>query len=156
MRPTKRMSDLGFLAFSPSWFSCILWKAFCWKSFSGKAFLWKHILFKAVENDSYTQFFSGSELLIPQLPLWLVGRPWYVRILHFMWPEGFYSLGRSISLSIYQSQCTWLDTLPGTSRFCLCCIHLHWLYLVPCGLLHYIFSYQLFRWLLQILCSTYP
>ena len=68
------MSNLGFLAFSSSYFSCISWKSLSWKSIYVETYF-----IESRKNNSYTQLFSGSLLLILQLPLWLVGRPWYVR-----------------------------------------------------------------------------
>ena len=58
------------------------------ESISLKSLSWKRIFVEThfVEsriNNSYTQFFFGSVLLIPQLPLWLVGSPWYVRTLQY-------------------------------------------------------------------------
>ena len=53
------------------------------ESISLKSLSWKSIVVethfvKSRRNNYYTQFFSGVLLLIPRLPLWLVGRPWYV------------------------------------------------------------------------------
>ena len=79
--PTERMNNLGFLAFSPSCFFHISWKAFCWKDFSRKEFLWKYLVERR-RNKSYTKFFSGSVLINSQINLWLVGRPSYVLTLH--------------------------------------------------------------------------
>ena len=69
---------------------------------------------------------------------------------------GWYSLGRSKSLSIGPSQRTWLDTFPGTSWFYLHCLHPHKLYLILCGLLRCTFPLKLLRWPLHIVCSTPP
>ena len=139
------MSNPGFLSFFPSCFSCISWKSFCW-SISLKSLSWKSIFVEThfVEshrNNSYTQLFSGSVLWILQLPLWLVGRPWYVRSLQ--------RLGKNIFLSVSPyigtNKITWCVSLCQNTSKPLCNFsttpyppdcrnhlsHTYWLIMVP-------------------------
>ena len=57
---------------------------------------------------------------------------------------GWYSLGRSKSLSISPSQQTWLDTLPRTYWFHLHRLHPNRLYLILCGFC--VAPFQFSRW----------
>ena len=67
---------------------------------------------------------------------------------------GWYSLGRSKSLSIGSSQSTWWYTFLGTSWFHLRRLRTHMIYLIPCGLLCCTFPVHSLIWMLQIVCST--
>ena len=76
----------------------ILWKSLSWKII----FVEMHFV-EIRRNNSYTQFFSVSVLLIPQLPLWLVGRPRCVRVLKCLWNDLVFSFFSGIDLLCHKN-----------------------------------------------------